>query len=114
MENESKIPRRYFVWMGIALVHLALVSLGAGQRFPKPNNSFLQGLAYYGNLSGADAGYGFFAPSVGSTLKATVEITKVSGEKAHEVLGSAQREVSLRLGNIIGQFWHTNGDKNLQ
>lgn len=97
--------------VGAVLVQLILVIIGAAE-IELPGNSWLvRALNYYGDASGASAGYGFFAPEVTSQIRATFDI--VDKNKRHirqEWKDETNREVDLRLGDIVEQF--LNGDED--
>ena len=86
--------------IGIALgsAHLVLVTLGAAQIDAGAIGS------YYGKLSGSSSNYAFFAPTVGSPTRATFEITDEKGTVRREALDETNRELSLRIGNILDVF----------
>jgi hypothetical protein len=90
----------------LALAHLGLVALGAlhvHYDFLGPAGKLF---TWYGSLSAADSQYDFFAPGVGSQLRAVFEVVDDKDRVLQEDLcPDADREVSLRVGNIIGLFW---------
>ena len=108
----TTISRRYKIWIALATVHLILVALGASHSFPSGPNLILSTIGYYGRFSGADSGYGFFAPAVGTSLSATFEITDATGKTRIEPVDrGSSREATLRINNIIGQIWRTDDKK---
>lgn len=94
----------------LAMFHLGLVIAGACHlefsRSWRPIGSLL---GFYGNLSGADTSYGFFAPSVAPQLRATFTLTDAAGRQwttTHD-LGKT-REANLRLSSTISLVTHDN------
>lgn len=72
-------------------------------------------LDYYATLSGANSGYGFFAPRVGSQLRGRFDVYDAAGSKSTQALESgANGEVDLRVGNILGWFWLDSKNRPLQ
>lgn len=83
--------------------HLILVFGGAcGWKPPKTWNNFGTILRSYGEISGADSGYGFFAPDVGPSYHATFTLYDQSGRIWTDRLeNGAISESRLRLMSII-------------
>jgi hypothetical protein len=77
------MTRRHALLTLAAAVHLVLVVCGAsGILFagnPKRAPAALRPVRLYGALSGADAGFGFFAPGVGPQLRVTFTLSDASG-----------------------------------
>lgn len=100
--------------MGIALFHLLLMALGAsglGYSWLGPLKS---PLTYYGALSGAGDGYGFFAPGISGQLRARFEIVDHEGvPQTVRLETGASHEADLRVGNIIDQFTEDFVDPDL-
>src|SRR5262245_4025578 len=66
------------VWTAAACVHLALAICGATELLPERTPSAaLQ--SQYGFLTGADAGFSFFAPSVASLARVTFTLRDADG-----------------------------------
>jgi hypothetical protein len=86
--------------------HLALVACGAaGLRLLPASNIAGQTLRCYGALSGADMGFGFFAPAVGSQMRAVFVLTDGTGHTWEDDLEAGHNhEVKLRIGALINQF----------
>ncbi|WP_433936434.1 hypothetical protein AB3662_17300 [Sorangium cellulosum] len=98
---------RALVVLAAAAGHLGLVIvLGA---FPIDlgwGGRLADALASYGMLSGADSGYSFFAPAVGSPPSATFEIMDAKGAVLTDgIKPGTNSEADLRAGNIVGRFW---------
>lgn len=90
--------------ISFTLAHLALVALGAAQIEVGDWGLVGRVLSAYGSLSGSTSGYSFFAPGVGSPMRASFDITESDGKTVTEDLGIANREVALRVGNIVEAF----------
>lgn len=87
--------------IAFGIVHLSLVALGAAQVDLERLGRVGQVLAAYGSLSGSTTGYSFFAPGVGSPMRAQFDVTGSDGRTVTETLAAGDRESALRLGNII-------------
>jgi len=99
----------------LAGLHLVLVALGAAQfsweRLGWPGAIF----QYYGILSGAGSGYGFFAPGVGTGLRVEFDIVGKSGALTRDRFEvGMNRETNLRLGNILGPVSRNVDDEKLR
>jgi hypothetical protein len=98
-------PRRYRIFTGLALLHLALMALGASYTGYSWSGPFERALDYYGELSGSGQTYGFFAPGIYTQLRAVFEVTDKSGQTRQVNLAVGENhEADLRVGNIIDQF----------
>jgi hypothetical protein len=87
---------------------LTLVGFGAAGRSPLPARSILAGpLRVWGSLSGADQGYGFFAPSVSSDVRAVFEVVGRDGSSRLDRFATGRKETDIRLGNIVAMFFST-------
>lgn len=90
-------------WAVIAALHLSIAVAGAlGYSFwgwGKPGAA----IAYYGLVSGASSGYSFFAPDVGSGLRAQFEVYDQNGklQATEELERSSNRETTLRLYDLV-------------
>ena len=84
----------------IAAAHVILVICGAA--------GFLAGeraLGWYGEVSGAGNQYGFFAPEVGASYRATFTMTDAKGQTWMDVLNRGDNhEAMLRYDNSFGDF----------
>jgi hypothetical protein len=87
----------------LAAGHLTLVACGAfglTPLAPKSPVAKLQDL--YGELSGANNGYGFYAPTVASEHRAVFELTDEDGETwTDSLMTGASFESAIRLQNIV-------------
>jgi hypothetical protein len=121
---------RHGLITAVAAVHLLLAALGAAERFPlsatgpsdeeadkqvkevkkKPaarRVSLAQTqaallLRLYGELSGTDRSFGFFAPTVAPEYRATFTLEDRHGKTWHDHLGrGASHEAFLRIGTMI-------------
>jgi hypothetical protein len=89
----------------LAAVHLILVVCGAAGLFPQRQSSRpFRALTAYGALSGADSGYGFFAPGVAPQRRVRFVLTDVQGRSwAEYLVGASRTEASLRIGSVLGE-----------
>lgn len=110
------MSRRWSLVLGAAAAsHLILVSLGALEMLPDGPGWVGRQVANYAALSGADNGYGFFAPSVGTIFRAKFAITDVDGVTTTDVLErGASHEASRRMGYLVDMFWDAEHDAELQ
>jgi hypothetical protein len=118
---------RHGLITAVAAVHLLLAALGAAERFPLsatgppaegPAREFKKQsaarpaslaqtraavlLRLYGELSGTDRSFGFFAPSVAPEYRATFTLEDADGNTWHDALGrGASHEAFLRIGTLI-------------
>ena len=94
---------RHWLLTALAAGHLALVAGSAAHVHLLPPSSLpARGVRWYGAMTGADSGYGFFAPAVGSPSRATFTMTDASGRTWTDVLdGGANGEARLRVGSIL-------------
>jgi hypothetical protein len=102
--------------MALASVHLTLVATGAAHLFSQIGDNIVsRPLQWYGTMSGADAGYNFFAPRVGSQLRVGFVLTNQDGQQWEDNLeGDANQEVRLRLGSLSGLFPQDREGENLR
>lgn len=111
-----RVKFKSWVWLGFALTQLLLVIVGANQWVNWEKLGKLgAGLSFYSDMTGASSGYGFFAPGVGSQLRAKFEVFQ-EGVPPQEVLletGHSQ-ESDLRVGNIVGWFWREDSTRDLK
>lgn len=102
-------PRRKRLLLGLAAAHLAVVALGARAVDLRRYGPIGRLLDRYSALSGADTGYGFFAPGVRDQLEATFEILDRDGNRTPATLltGSSQ-EADLDVAHLPGKLdWST-------
>ncbi|MDC0717299.1 hypothetical protein [Nannocystis bainbridge] len=106
------ILRTRILLLGAAAFHLALVVLGglgfclwgAGPLGPL--------LTYYAALTGADSGYGFYAPSVGDPPTLTLTIVDDEGRARLESLAPRiTREADIRVEDLIEVFHNRRIDE---
>jgi len=109
------VTRWQKLWLFLALVHVVFVGLGAFN-VPLTDAYFAPLYRYYGRVTGASSGYAFFAPGVGSQLRATFEVYDKQGALIATVPmeKGTNREADLRIGNIIGWFWKDSSDRAIQ
>jgi len=98
--------RRRAILLFAAAAHLVVVCLGALHVSVGDGGWARRAAQVYGMLSGADSGYSFFAPEVGTTLSASFQVNSANGSKVTDVLETGvSREADIRVRNIIGMFW---------
>ncbi|WP_437737454.1 hypothetical protein [Sorangium sp. So ce1335] len=99
------------VALAAAAGHLGLVIvLGAFQVDLHHLGPVAGAVVAYGTLSGADSGYAFFAPGVGSLPAAAFEIADAAGKTTTDSLKpGTNAEADLRAGNIVTRFWLAQG-----
>src|SRR5262245_11472247 len=86
-------------WTILAGVHLALVVCGAADLWRHAPDVY--GLDSYGMATGADYGYGFFAPQAAPEPRVTSDLIGPDGATWTATLGTGtSREADLRLGNV--------------
>ncbi len=105
--------RRRKLWLAVAASHLCLVTLGASS--VRLYDLGLPGrvLDEYGALSGANSGYGFFAPGVTSQLGARFDVVDAEGRTTSASLADGQsHEADIRVGNIIDQFANVDDEED--
>jgi hypothetical protein len=105
--------RRRTLWLAAAAGHLCLVTLGASTFSLRELGLPGRVLDEYGALSGANSGYGFFAPGVTSQLGARFDVIDAEGRTTSASLADGEsHEADLRVGNIIDQFSHIDDDED--
>ena len=62
------------ITLGLTLLHLFLVVMGATQMDMKGFGYAGKVIAYYGAITGSGSHFDFFAPSVGSPMRAVFEV----------------------------------------
>jgi len=98
------VLRRYL--LALAGAHLLLVTLGAAK--VRHIGSIGAVLDDYGVASGAENGYGFFAPDVSGLLVLYVDLIDARGQQTTISLGTGStHEVALRLAGVAIEFNRT-------
>jgi hypothetical protein len=89
----------------LAGAHLSIVAASAADvRFPE--RPLGRVIAEYAAISGAEARYAFFVPSVDAELRTTFEIAGPAGRAtALGALPPVNDEVDLRVGNVKTLYW---------
>src|SRR5258708_5776718 len=86
------------MWAAAAAGQLFLVVLGASSlRWPDQAGPLGRLLNWYGAVSGADNGYGFFSPNVGMPVRVRFVLFDPSGQSWSDELYQGNNEVNLRL-----------------
>lgn len=103
LAHPHQLPLRYKLAVAVAVVHLSVVACGA-------SHVQLPGvlLQAYGRLSGADYGFAFFAPGVGSEQRVSFEVTQGSGEVVRDDFRSENEAVNLRIHSMLIRFKRKN------
>jgi hypothetical protein len=102
--------RKRAVYISLAIFHLGFVAAGAFELDFEQAGPIAIG---YAALSGTDGAYGFFAPGVGTQLRATFEVTDAGGHKSTDVLTTGvSHEADLRVGDLVAMYWIA--DQSLQ
>lgn len=102
---------RYRWLLGAVAVHLSLCLLGAASfhfdKVPVVGNA----LEYYAELTGANSGFGFFAPGVDGQVRARFDVIDAQGKVVPGALANSDlsHEAQLRVGNIVDQFEDLGG-----
>lgn len=98
------LPRRFAG--GLAAAHLVVVALGAAGLLVGPGGTLAgHAVRWYGAMTGADAGYSYFAPGVGSELRLRFVLADGRGREWEDELTAGQnQEVRLRIGSMTGLF----------
>jgi hypothetical protein len=94
---------RQLLAVAAAGIHLVLVIGGAANiSLPRGSGVAGRGIRWYTAVSGADSGYGFFAPGVASETRATFTLTDATGRTWTEAFDAGgNQEVQLRLGSMV-------------
>ncbi len=97
-------------WLGslvilLALSHLTWVALFAAH-VPMPSEGALGTfMRWYLGISGCNTRYGFFAPNVGTNLRARFEVVDHKGTHKSEILeAGSSRESQIRVQNVMSLF----------
>jgi hypothetical protein len=99
------ISFRHRLWLGIAICHLVLVTLGAASFDFERLGRLESPVHFYNEMSGSGNGYSFFAPGIENQLRAVFEVTDRNGTTQIVPLETGlSKEADLRVGNIIDQF----------
>jgi hypothetical protein len=106
------MTKTHAIKTGVALCHLLLVVSGAARFFPDClGEPARQAVDVYGEYSGSNNGYGFFAPSVGAQWDAHFSCYAAEGSGwEDDAVMPGNREVQLRVSTMLSMF----GDDKLQ
>ena len=100
------MTRRWKFLVTLAALHAMLVLCGASGIRLDSFGPVGELLTYYGVLSGAERGFGFFAPAVNTQARASFDIVDKQGLKFSRPLEQGTTsEAALRIGNIGSKFW---------
>lgn len=103
------IKLRYKILLGLVACHFALVICGAFSFRIPGKNPVSAALRGYSAASGAENGYGFFAPGVGSQFRFTFTMTDAEGNTWTDTMrfGTSQ-EANLRLTGMANYLSQSN------
>jgi hypothetical protein len=92
--------RKWILGISVCAIHLMIVILGASGFLPHRNHgTWVPSLHWYAMMSGANAQYGFYAPSVGNYSRTRFELHDESGRTWSDNFETAKlSEARLRLG----------------
>jgi hypothetical protein len=98
--------RRQLLITAVAGLHLVLVACGAAGLFRAlAPTAPVRAVRWYGAMSGASTGYGFFAPGVGPQVRAAFVLTDGQGRTWEDDFEAGRnQEVKLRLGSLVSSF----------
>lgn len=96
-------------WTSAAVVHLALVVLGA-LSVELAGHGLLPGIAaQYSDVSGADTQYGFFAPAVASQCRAVFTLRDAAGhERTADLAEDPDAQFGWHVGSAIDALPRTS------
>jgi hypothetical protein len=96
--------RRKRALLGVAAAHLGVAAAG-GLMFDWGSTTAGRAIAYYGELSGTNSPYSFFAPEIDAMPWATFEVNEGDGRTTTDTLETgASREADLRTRNLFSPF----------
>lgn len=105
--NIQNKNRNFWLKIGVTVgvCHLILVTFGAADVEFSDKYWWARAINYYGEISGSTFGYGFFAPGVSSQIRAVFDVVESdSSRRTRQLKENSNREVDLRIGDIIEQF----------
>lgn len=97
---------RHKLLITFSIVHILLVACGAASLLKgPPPNPVVETVHAYSKLSGADNGYGFFAPNVGAQFRTVFLIKDANGrESMRDLKLGSTSEANLRFTGISSQI----------
>lgn len=100
------IPRGLRVWVALAALHGIVVVLGAANLRVQERGAIGELVTWYGALTGAERGFGFFAPQVNTQARASFTIVDKDGHSFERSLEEgSSAESTLRINNLGSRFW---------
>lgn len=102
--NQKQILKK-FIYLFLVL-HFTLVITGSQERkiFTEGKLSMIEDV--YSDMTGANSGFKFFAPNVGSDPRVVFEIYHKDGKVTERFMHTGRnREAELRWRGMISQFW---------
>ena len=104
--KHATLSRKHAALVGAACVHLALVICGAMRVVPIPTWLPIgRSVETYREYTGANNGYGFYAPAVASEWSTTFDICGGKPTRCFEAREEvANREVGLLISTIDGMY----------
>lgn len=108
----GQFSRRWW-WASLGFLHVILVFVGATQIAVSYSGPLPSVFSFYGALSGADAGFNYFAPEIVSELRTRFFVQK-PGQPWTETKWNetAAREAQLRIFNVFSLITQVMEDKN--
>jgi hypothetical protein len=104
LPQEHPMTARHALATALAAMHLGLVVCGA-VRLEPPAGPAGSAVRLYGALSGADNGFGFFAPGVASQVRIGFTARGAAGPDRRVFLAEdLGGEVKLRMAALLGLF----------
>ncbi|MBZ5709160.1 hypothetical protein [Nannocystis pusilla] len=108
-------PRSRTMLLAAALGHLVLVVTGGLDICLWETGALGRVLTYYSALTGADTGYGFFAPKVASPPTAAFTLVDVDGRAIVDSLPPGiTREADIRVEDLLEVFDHRRSDDRIR
>ncbi|MFQ5732198.1 MAG: hypothetical protein ACE5KM_09605 [Planctomycetaceae bacterium] len=107
---------RHMLLLAFAGIHLTLVGLGAaGITVPASRNPLVDTASLYATASGADSGYGFFAPGVAAQVRTKYFMVDRDGVVWSGDLNIGDNsEANLRFTNASSMLMTVQGDYHKQ
>lgn len=90
----------------LAAAHLAVVAAGAAGLLAELGDSAAaRAVRWYAAVTGADAGFSYFAPRVGSEMRVRFVLSDGQGRRWEDELAAGRnQEARLRVGSMTGLF----------
>ena len=110
MENETRksihLSGKLKLLAALAAMHCLIVILGSTGVRLESTGAIGELVTYYGALTGAERGFGFFAPEVTTEARAVFELVDAKGTTTIRRLeDGVTSESALRMYSVTSQFW---------